>query len=100
MMELPDELRLRFESELAATKEEKTVEYISSIERSGIEKGRNEALVVTLETIEMVLDARFGPSGAKLMPKVRRLGGLSELRKFVRLLKKADSLAEVREYFE
>ncbi len=100
MMELPDELRLGFESELTAIKEEKTVEYISSIERSGIEKGRNEALVVTLETIEMVLDARFGPSGAKLMPKVKRLGGLSELRKFVRLLKKADSLAEVREYFD
>ncbi len=62
------------------------------------EENESQEYRAMVETIEIALDAKFGSSGVDLMPKVRRQGGLSELRKFVRFLKKAASLEEVREY--
>lgn len=108
MMGLPDDWEKAFDADLTAFEEEQHVRYVSSIERlgyqrgveegieKGIEKGREEGL---LEGIALVLDARFGASGLKLLPKVNALGELAQLRKFSRFLKTAKTLKEVRDYF-
>ena len=104
LMALPVEFEKAFEQELAEIEEEFQVRYVSSVERIGFERGeekgreegREEGL---LEGIALLLDAKFGAAGMKLLPKAQALHGLKEIRKFSRFLKKADSLAEVREYF-
>ena len=102
LMELPDEFRREFEFEMDAFEEEKTVKYITSFERSGIEKGlvkgREEGL---REGIALLLESKFGPAGRKLLPRIQEsLAGISALRKFSRFLAKADTLNEVRAYFD
>lgn len=75
--------------------------YLSSIERNALAKGREEGREEgLLEGIELVLDARFGQSGRRLLSKVRALGDVSELRRFARFLKTAKTLADVRGYFD
>lgn len=104
MMGLPDDWEKAFDADLTAFEEKQHVRYVSSIERlgyqrgveEGIEKGREEGL---REGIALVLDARFGASGLKLLPKVNALGELAQLRKFSRFLKTAKTLKEVRDYF-
>ena len=66
-MELPIELQQGFHEELHAWEEEKRMPYITSVERYGIEKGRQEGLQ---DAIEDVLAARFGKAGKRPMKKV------------------------------
>ena len=49
-----------------------------------------------MEALEIALEAKFGASGRKLLPKVRALGSVVELRRFLRLLKKAVDIEQVR----
>jgi hypothetical protein len=121
MMALPEELEKAIDFEVSQITEERTVEYVSGFERrlaerlterltehvtervtervtaKALEQGREEGL---LESIAMDLDVKFGAAGRKLMPKTRALTGLAQLRKFARFLKKADTLDEVRQYFD
>ena len=81
--------------------EETKVEYLTSVERIGMEKGREEGrLEILLELIESELADRFGAKGRRLVPKVRAMREVSELRKVARLLITAKSLDEVREYLK
>lgn len=116
MMGLPEEFSQAFDADVAALEEETDVKYVTSWERHGIQKGleqgraeglaegriegRIEGRKGVLEGIEIALDARFGASGLAIMPKVRRSREIADLRKFLRFLKKAQNIDEVRTYFE
>jgi hypothetical protein len=105
MMQLPEELEKLFDADLIDFEGEKSVKYVSGIERialrkgreQGREEGRQEGL---LEGIALLLDAKFGASGLKLLSKVHSLSGLAQLRKFSRFVKKAETLADVQAYFD
>jgi len=112
IMALPEELEDGFWADVDRYEEENKMPYISSVERighkrgleeglekgieKGIEKGRREGLV---ESIALDLDAKFGAAGGKLLRKARQLETVAELRDLLRLLKTAETLAEVRQYF-
>jgi hypothetical protein len=97
IMPLPEEMEASFRNDLHQFEDENQMEFMSSIERHGFKKGREEGL---LEGIELALDAKFGHVGRKLLPKIRSLGGLDELREFAQFLTTAKTLPEVRKHLK
>ena len=66
IMVLPQELEARFRTELARVEEETRMPYITSIERMGLERGRQEGLQQGLQqgeatVLRRLLTRRFGP---------------------------------------
>ena len=97
IMDLPEELQNDFREELYQVEEEKRMPYITSIERYGIEKGRQEGL---LEGIALDLDDKFGSVGRKLLPKFRAIADAKKLQSLARSLKKTTSVQDVQKMFE
>jgi len=93
IMTLPDPLEQSFRLEIHEFEKEKQMQYMSSIERHGFEKG-------LLEGIAVALNAKFGTAGDRLARKLRSLKDVEDLRKFGDFLKTATSLDEVRGYFK
>jgi hypothetical protein len=77
--------------------EEKKMPYLSSIERlalqEGEEKGYRKAL---LEGMAWDLSDKFGQPGRKLLPRIRSIEDLKQLRGLARQIKTAKTLDEVR----
>jgi hypothetical protein len=98
LLDLPAELKESFETELHAWEEENRMPYITSIERSGIEKGRQEGLQEGLqEGIAGALAAKFGTAGKRLMPRVRAIHDVDELRALLKAIPDAPSLQDIRD---
>jgi len=121
IMTLPEEFEDAFRADVASLEKENNVEYLSSIERHGFKKGLEEGLQKglakgiekgikrgraegqsegLLEGIEIVLETKFGVDGTKLLRKVKQLDGFTALRNFAKFLKRATTIAEVREYLD
>jgi len=75
IMTLPDDLTEAFRNEVYQYEAENKMEYVTSIERLGIAKGR------------------------KLMKKVETLQDITELQRFMKFSKKAATLGKANEYF-
>jgi hypothetical protein len=100
MMTLPDEIERSFEIEVAEIDEENRMKYVSSIERNALKRGHDQGLSEGLRLgIEGMLESKFGAAGRKLLPQVNSLTEPAELQKFMRILKKANDLDKVRDYF-
>jgi hypothetical protein len=85
------------------------VKYFAWIEREGYEEGRQIGLREAyheglcdglLESIEAVLEVKFGGAGRKLMMKVKRLKNVFHVQRFLKFLKTAATVEEANEYFE
>ena len=97
MMDLPDDLGTEFDAEMDTFDEEEHMQYISSTERRGEQRGYRKRLI---ESIAMDFDAKFGPSSSSLMTKVHSIDDLDSLRAFAKFLKRAQSIDEVRAYLK
>jgi len=95
-MELEEEIR----SDIYKFEKENAVRYVSSIERYGFKKGLAKGLEKGLESLEIILDNKFGSVGRKLQKEARALRNLEELRQFARFLKTAENVNDAREYLE
>jgi hypothetical protein len=89
MLALPKELEDRFWTEMNRFEEERAMPYVTSVERIGIRKG-------LLEGIAVALDAKFGKADKQLIEELRAVTDVSQLRKVIRVLKKAKSQDELR----
>ena len=80
-MILPQELKTQFETELSQYEEEQKMPYITSIERSGIEKG---TLKTAKESVIEVLETRFNEipdSMANTLNNINDINRLKQLHK-------------------
>jgi hypothetical protein len=93
LMDLPKELQEGFREELYRYEEEKTMPYVTSVERLAKKEGRRESL---LEVIEIGLQGKFGQAGLELLPQIRALEKNSQLRDVATTLMTADSLDAIR----
>jgi hypothetical protein len=93
MMDLPAALERLFEQELYQYEEAKRMPYITSVERSGMEKGLREGL---LAGIELGLDLKFGAEGLKLLPEIRQVTDVEVLRTIHQSIKTAAAPEELR----
>jgi hypothetical protein len=93
MMDLPEPLALEFDQHLFEYEKEKAMPYVTSVERHGIEKGRRES---SLDNIQMLLEHKFGADGAALLPRIREIGDVEQLRAINKAAITANTLDEIR----
>ncbi|MBW4635263.1 MAG: hypothetical protein KME30_26220 [Iphinoe sp. HA4291-MV1] len=74
--------------------------YITSVERIGIQKGieqsQNQMRQVLLESLELVLELKFGSEGLSLLPEISQIKDVEQLRQIASGLKTVNTLSELR----
>ncbi|MFN6569899.1 cytosolic protein [Dendronalium sp. ChiSLP03b] len=93
MMTLPDQFELEFWQEYRDFEESKRMQYVTSVERSGIRLG-------LLEGIELGLELKFGVSSLGVMDEVSQIYDIEQLRKIKEGIKTATSIDELRQIYQ
>jgi len=117
IMALPEAMQEDFREEVHHYEEEKRMRYVTSIERLAQAEGRKEGRQLgrkegrqlgrkegrqlgrkegMLEGIELDLEMKFGKEGLALLPRIKALTDLAELRALARDLKTAKKLDSLR----
>jgi hypothetical protein len=96
LLVLPDKLKSEFEDTLRYYEEEKKMPYITSIERSGIEKG---ILQTAREAVLDNLEIRFEQISPSLIEKVNRIDDPSILRMLRRRAEKSKTRRHLTEFW-
>ena len=109
MLQLPDALAIQFRDALQQFEEERTMSYITSIERLGREEGREEGLREgrkegreealregLLKALTFGLEFKFGEAALQLMPELEALTTAEQIEAVLDRLRTATNLDEVR----
>jgi hypothetical protein len=97
LLELPEELEQQFEQSIHDYERAKKVEYVTSMERRAMKRGREEGVREgLLEAIETGLQQRFGDAGMQLLPAVRDITDVEKLRAIQQALWTATAVDEIR----
>lgn len=104
-MALPAELEASFWQEVQQYQQEKQMQYITSIERIGIQKGIEQGIQQGLREgllsgIELGLELKFGSEGLRLLPEISKIEDVDVLRAIQEGLKIVNSLAELRSIYQ
>jgi hypothetical protein len=100
LMRLPEGLEREFWNEFQAYEEGRSMQYVTSVERFGIEKGIEQGIEIGLregflETIESLLSLKFGRRGLALMERVKGLNELADVKQVKEIVKQADRIEDV-----
>ncbi|MBD2468740.1 cytosolic protein [Nostoc sp. FACHB-145] len=93
MMTLPDQLELEFWQEYRDFEESKRMQYVTSVERSGIRLG-------LLEGIELGLELKFGASSVGVMDEISQIYDIEQLRAIKEGIKTATTVDELRQIYQ
>ena len=98
MMDLPWELQQGFQNELHAWEEEKSMPYITSVERFGIELGHRQGLSEGLQKgIAIALAAKFEKVDKRLIAKVRGITKVDELEALLEAIPGCQKIQDFRD---
>ena len=105
VMRLPQDLEKNFLEDLDKYEEKDKMRYVTSVERIGIEKGREEGIQQGIQqglvsAIELGLELKFGSEGLELLPEISPIKDLEVLTAIKDGIKKANSLEELRSYYQ
>ncbi|MBD2472189.1 cytosolic protein [Nostoc sp. FACHB-145] len=93
MMTLPTQLESEFWQEYRDYEESKSMQYVTSVERFGIQKG-------LLKGIALGLKLKFGTSGQNLLPEIERIEDVTLLESILSAIETANSVDELRSLYE
>jgi len=101
-MMLPDGLTKQFTQNLIAYEEEKKMPYVTSAERIGIEKGRDEGMLLNArEMVLEALDARFSSNTpADIKQQIQVLNNRIMLRKLHKSAIQSTDIEDFRKSME
>jgi hypothetical protein len=102
VLELPAGLEASFWEEVEEIEEERSMPYVTSVERRALERGRAEGRDETrreglLDAIELGLDLKFGKKGLQLMSRMRKVNDLNVLQAVRGIIRTATDLVEIKQ---
>ncbi|MEH2353106.1 Rpn family recombination-promoting nuclease/putative transposase [Nostoc sp.] len=97
MMTLPAQLEEEFWQEYRDFEESLSMQYVTSVERFGIEKGKLEAL---LKGIALGLKLKFGESGQDLFPEIESIQDVSLLEAILEGIDTASTVSQLRQIYQ
>jgi hypothetical protein len=109
VLRLPEDLEDRFWNDWRAYELEQQMRYITSVERigrregrkEGLSEGRKEGLSEGLrDGLELALKLKFGAASDQIIPEVRRLTDVAQIRFLYAQLESATTIDEVRQALE
>ncbi|MEZ4529142.1 MAG: hypothetical protein R2941_24785 [Desulfobacterales bacterium] len=105
IMALPSDMENVYHEKLLAYEREVNMQYITTAERIGMEKGIQQGLQQGIQkgvergilpgSLQTVLEMKFGPRGLDIYPKIKRIQKTDRLEKILQTAKAAASAEEV-----
>ncbi|MBD2266888.1 hypothetical protein H6G49_28455 [Nostoc sp. PCC 7120 = FACHB-418] len=92
-MTLPEQLELEFWQEYRDFEESKLMQYVTSVERFGIQKG-------LLKGIALGLKLKFGTSGQNLLPEIEQIEDVNLLESILSAIETANTVDELRSIYQ
>ena len=100
VMVLPEGLEVELTKAVIEFEGEKQMRYVTSVERFGIEKGRQEGRQEgLLKGIELGLRLKFGAAGSALLPEIREIQDVAVLEAILNGLETTDGLDALRQIY-
>ncbi|WYL97608.2 MAG: hypothetical protein HEQ35_01105 [Gloeotrichia echinulata IR180] len=101
MLTLPSELEKDFWREFREYEEARTMRYVTSVERIGIEQGIQQGIQQGLiKGISLGLKLKFGESGQSLLPEIEAIGDVNLLSAILEAIATANTTEELRQIYQ
>ena len=97
MLTLPSELEKDFWQEFREYEEARTMRYVTSVERIGIEQGIQQGLI---KGISLGLKLKFCESGQSLLPEIESIGDVNLLSAILEAIETANTTEELRQIYQ
>jgi hypothetical protein len=97
MLTLPSELEKDFWQDFREYEEARTMRYVTSVERIGIEQGIQQGLI---KGISLGLKLKFGESGQSLLPEIESIGDVNLLSAILEAIETANTTEELRQIYQ
>ncbi len=101
MLTLPSALENEFWQEFRDFEEARSMRYVTSVERIGIQKGIQQGIQQGLiKGISLGLKLKFGESGQNLLPEIESIGDVDLLSAILEGIETAHSVDELRQIYQ
>ncbi|MBE9052741.1 cytosolic protein [Nostocales cyanobacterium LEGE 11386] len=97
VMTLPAQLEAEFWQEYRDFEASKSMQYVTSVERFGIQKGKQEGL---LKGISLGLKLKFGSQGQNLLPEIEQIEDVSLLESILEAIDSSNTVDELRSFYQ